>query len=81
VAGADSTGAENVQSGLVDELSKLMNVQVTPRTMGGVVVRSTEGLNLAGDGAAKVTYQTSATASGYLTVVNWPTARRARSPR
>jgi flagellar hook-associated protein 1 FlgK len=68
VAGADSTGAENVQSGLVDELSKLMNVQVTPRTMGGVVVRSTEGLNLAGDGAAKVTYQTSATASGYLTV-------------
>jgi len=68
VAGADATGAENVQSGLVDELSKLMNVQVTPRTMGGVVVRSTEGLPLAGDGAAKVTYQTSATATGYLTV-------------
>jgi len=68
VAGADATGAENVQSGLVDELSKLMNVQITPRTMGGVVVRSTEGLNLAGDGAAKVTYQTSPTATGYLTV-------------
>lgn len=68
VAGADATGAENVQSGLVDELSKLMNVQVTPRNMGGVVVRSTEGLPLAGDGAAKVTYQTSATATGYLTV-------------
>ncbi len=68
VAGADATGAENVQSGLVDELSKLMNVQVAPRTMGGVVVRSTEGLNLAGDGAAKLTYQTSATATGYLTV-------------
>lgn len=68
VAGADATGAENVQSGLVDELSKLMNIQVTPRTMGGVVVRSTEGLPLAGDGAAKVTYQTSPTATGYLTV-------------
>ncbi|HJV41482.1 flagellar hook-associated protein FlgK [Caulobacter sp.] len=68
VAGADATGAENVQSGLVDELSKLMNVQVTPRNMGGVVVRSTEGLPLAGDGAAKITYQTSATATGYLTV-------------
>ena len=68
VAGADATGAENVQSGLVDELSKLMNVQITPRTMGGVVVRSTEGLNLAGDGAARVTYQTSPTATGYLTV-------------
>lgn len=68
IGGADATGAENVQSGLVDELSKLMNVQVTPRGMGGVVIRSTEGLPLAGDGAAKVTYQTSPTATGYLTV-------------
>ena len=68
VAGADATGAENVQSGLVDELSKLMNVQITPRTMGGVVLRSTEGLPLAGDGAATITYQTSPTATGYLTV-------------
>ncbi|RRN65086.1 flagellar hook-associated protein FlgK [Caulobacter sp. 602-1] len=68
VAGADATGAENVQSGLIDELSKLMNVQVTPRQLGGVYVRSTEGLPLAGDGAAKMTYQTSATATGYLTV-------------
>ena len=68
VAGADATGAENVQSGLVDELSKLMNVQVTPRGLGGVYVRSTEGLPLAGDGAASVTYQTSPTATGYLTV-------------
>jgi len=68
VAGADATGAENVQGSLVDELSKLMNVQITPRTMGGVVVRSTEGLPLAGDGAARLTYQTSPTATGYLTV-------------
>lgn len=68
VAGADATGAENVQSGLVDELSKMMNVQITPRQLGGVYVRSTEGLPLAGDGAAKLTYQTSATATGYLTV-------------
>lgn len=68
VAGADATGAENVQSGLIDELSKLMNVQITPRTLGGVYVRSTEGLPLAGDGAATLTYQTSPTATGYLTV-------------
>jgi len=68
VAGADATGAENVQSGLVDELAKLMNVQVTPRSLGGVYVRSTEGLPLAGDGAAKISYQTSPTATGYLTV-------------
>jgi len=68
VAGADATGAENVQSGLVDELAKLMNVQITPRTLGGVYVRSTEGLPLAGDGAASISYQTSPTATGYLTV-------------
>ncbi|WP_184717098.1 flagellar hook-associated protein FlgK [Caulobacter sp.] len=68
VSGADSTGAENVQSGMIDELSQLMNVQISPRTLGGVVVRSTEGLSLAGEGAAKVTYQTSPTATGYLTV-------------
>ena len=68
VAGADATGAENVQSGLIDELSQMMNVQITPRTLGGVYVRSTEGLPLAGDGAAKLTYQTSPTATGYLTV-------------
>lgn len=68
VAGADATGAENVQGGLIDELSKMMNVQVTPRTLGGVYVRSTEGLPLAGDGAAKISYQTSPTATGYLTV-------------
>lgn len=68
VAGADATGAENVQSGLIDELATMMNVQITPRTLGGVYVRSTEGLPLAGDGAAKLSYQTSATATGYLTV-------------
>ncbi len=68
VAGADATGAENVQSGMIDELAKLMNVQITPRTLGGVYVRSTEGLPLAGDGAAKISYQTSPTATGYLTV-------------
>ena len=68
VAGADASGAENVQGSLIDDLAKLINVQVTPRTMGGVIVRSTEGLNLAGDGAASITYQTSPTATGYLTV-------------
>jgi flagellar hook-associated protein 1 FlgK len=64
VAGADATGSENVQSGLIDELSTLMNIQVSQRSNGGVVVRSTEGLSLAGDGAAVVSYQKSSTANG-----------------
>lgn len=69
VAGADATGSENVQSGLIDELSTLMNIQVSKRGNGGVVVRSTEGLSLAGDGAAVVSYQKSSTATGFLQVI------------
>jgi flagellar hook-associated protein 1 FlgK len=69
VAGADATGSENVQSGLIDELSTLMNIQVSQRSNGGVVVRSTEGLSLAGDGAAVVSYQKSSTATGFLQVI------------
>jgi len=69
VAGADATGAENVQAGLVDELSSLMNIQISQRPNGGVMIRSTEGLSLAGDGAAVVSYKKSATATGYLQVV------------
>jgi flagellar hook-associated protein 1 FlgK len=69
MSGADATGSENVQSGLIDELSSLMNVQVSERANGGVMVRSTEGVSLAGDGPATVTYNQSGGASGYLTVV------------
>lgn len=69
VAGADASGSENVQSGLIDELSTLMNVQVSLRSNGGVTVRSTEGLALAGDGAAVVSYKKSSSAAGYLEVI------------
>ena len=69
VAGADATGAENVQGGLIDELSTLMNIQVSQRANGGVIVRSTEGLSLAGDGAAVVSYQQSSSATGFLQVI------------
>jgi flagellar hook-associated protein 1 FlgK len=69
VAGADGTGSENVQSGLIDELASLMNIQVSQRANGGVIVRSTEGLSLAGDGAAVISYQKSSTATGFLQCV------------
>jgi flagellar hook-associated protein 1 FlgK len=69
VTGTDATGSENVQSGLIDELSTLMNIQISQRTNGGVIVRSTEGLSLAGDGAAVVSYQKSSTATGFLQVI------------
>ncbi|TCS16660.1 flagellar hook-associated protein FlgK [Caulobacter sp. BK020] len=69
MAGADGTGSENVQSGLINELSTYMNIQVSDRSNGGVMVRSAEGVTLAGNGPATVTYNQSGAANGYLTVV------------
>lgn len=65
--GADSSGAENVQSQVLDELATLMNVRVTPRNGGGVDVRSLEGVLLAGEGAAKLVYNSTASTPGYIT--------------
>ena len=65
----DASGSENIQSQLVDELSTLMNVHVTLRTNGGVTVRSSEGLLLAGDGkAATLSYNRTDPTKGYIAV-------------
>ena len=69
MSGTDGTGSENVQSGLIDELSNYMNIQVTDRANGGVTVRSAEGVSLAGSGPATLTYNQSGPANGFLTVV------------
>ncbi|HZZ34428.1 MAG TPA: flagellar basal body rod C-terminal domain-containing protein, partial [Caulobacteraceae bacterium] len=66
--GADSTGSENIQNNLINQLSELMNVQVQARPGGGVVVRTVDGTELAGDGAATISYVRSDTAVGYLQV-------------
>jgi len=68
MTGADGTGSENIQSGLIDELSNYMSVQVSDRANGGVIVRSSEGVSLAGSGAATLNYVQSGPANGYLTV-------------
>ena len=67
IGGGDATGSENIQSQLLNQLSTLMNVKVSPRDQGGVTVRSTEGVLLAGDGASTLTYNASATTPGYIT--------------
>ncbi len=67
LVGADSSGSENIQSQLLDELAGLMNIRTAPRDGGGVDVRSVEGVLLAGDGAAKLTYNVSDTTPGYIT--------------
>ncbi|MBL8556067.1 MAG: flagellar hook-associated protein FlgK [Phenylobacterium sp.] len=67
LVGADSSGSENIQSQLLDELAGLMNVRVSPRNGGGVDVRSVEGVLLAGDEAAKLTYNSTDSTPAYIT--------------
>ncbi|MDZ4369876.1 MAG: flagellar hook-associated protein FlgK [Phenylobacterium sp.] len=67
LVGADASGSENIQSQLLDELSGLMNIRIAPRNGGGVDVRSVEGVLLAGDQPAKLTYVTSDSTPGYIT--------------
>lgn len=64
---ADASGSENIQSQLVDELTTMMNVQVASRSEGGLIIRSTEGVMLAGDGAAILAYERTDNSKGYIT--------------
>ena len=63
VAGSDATGAESNQMILIGQLSSMMGVTVQQRPEGGVMVRTTDGTLLAGDGAATLSY----TPSGVVT--------------
>ncbi len=63
VQGQNVFGEANTQQQLVNQLSTLMNITVTPRTGGGVTVRTTNGSLLAGDGAATLSYQPTGTVS------------------
>lgn len=76
---ADGSGAENIQSKLIDELATLMNVQVSQRDEGGVTIRSTEGFLLAGDGASKLTYNRTDATKGYVTIQPIDGSGRARA--
>jgi len=69
LGGGDSTGSENIQDTLVSQLTALMNVQVAQRSGGGVIIRSADGVELAGDGAATLTYNATANTKGYITAV------------
>ena len=54
--GADSSGAENAQSALVDELSSLLDVRITGVPEGGVHVRTSGGALLVGVTPARLSY-------------------------
>ncbi len=66
LSGADASGSQNIQSGLIEQLSKLVNVRVLNRTDGGVTLRSAEGVLLAGGGAAKLVYNRTDSTRGYI---------------
>jgi flagellar hook-associated protein 1 FlgK len=55
-SGADSSGAENAQSALIDELSKIVDIRASPVSEGGVAVRTGGGALLVGAQAAQLTY-------------------------
>lgn len=57
VNGSDASGAQTKQTGYIDELSKLIDVEVSTNSNGGVTVRTTSGMVLAGDQRAALSYQ------------------------
>jgi len=57
LSGLDATGAQIKQAGYIDELSKLIDVDVTTNSNGGVTVKTTSGVILAGDQQASLSYQ------------------------
>lgn len=61
VLNGDASGAQTQQARLVSELSSLMDVQVTQRSVGGVSIRTGAGVQLAGAGAATLEYNRAGT--------------------
>jgi flagellar hook-associated protein 1 FlgK len=69
VSTGDSTGAENIQIGLINELGSLIDISVNNRDTGGVVIRASDGVPLAGEGgAATLSYIRSEGATGEIAV-------------
>ncbi|WP_313445155.1 flagellar hook-associated protein FlgK [Brevundimonas sp.] len=61
VTNEDVTGAQNAQLGLINELSKYLDVKVEARSNGGVTLRTNTGTTLVGEGAATLSYQAAGT--------------------
>jgi len=66
----DASGSENIQAQLIDELATLMSIKVIQRPMGGVTIRSPEGVQLAGDGPATLIYNRTEATRGYISAVS-----------
>ena len=70
LSGGDATGLQDQQSQLLNQLSSLMGVQIQSTSTGGVTVRSSDGIYLAGDqGPATLSFTQSGT-GGALTATS-----------
>lgn len=57
VVGHDASGAETAQAALIGQLSEIMDVRITPRAVGGITLRTGDGMMLAGEGHAVLSYE------------------------
>ncbi len=64
----DTTGSENLQSGMLNELAQLMDITTSDRLNGGIMVRSPQGQVLAGAGAATISYERGQGGDSFVTV-------------
>ncbi len=60
VSGGDATGAQTTQMTYIDQLSKLVDVNVSQNNNGGVTVRTQSGMFLTGDSYATLSYSATA---------------------
>jgi flagellar hook-associated protein 1 FlgK len=56
VVSGDSSGAETAQASLISQLSQVMDIRVSVRPVGGVSIRTSSGILLAGEGHATLDY-------------------------
>ncbi|HYE43243.1 MAG TPA: flagellar hook-associated protein FlgK [Caulobacteraceae bacterium] len=61
VGGGDTSGAESAQAQLIDQLSTYLDIRILPRATGGVTLRTGDGMLLAGQGAATLSYKAAGT--------------------
>ena len=67
--GADASGAQNVQNGLVQQLSSLLSITVTPRNDGAIDIRTAQGAQLvSGVQGSQLSYSTSGATAGQIQV-------------
>lgn len=69
--GSDASGAQNLQNGLVQQLSSLLSITVTPRNDGAIDIRTAQGAQLvASTQASQLTYATSGASAGQIQVAS-----------